>query len=120
MLTRTFSAVSSTLRPCRSGALALALLGAPAIFAPAYASGIEITNCFGAFRTFSCVTQWGARGDPRLRHVPGPRNAQEEAEFIARDRKWIARCRPVIRQDQYGVSRYHYAAPGCEFGRIQD
>ena len=120
MLTRTFSAVSSALRPCRSVALALALLGAPVIFAPAYAGGIEITNCFGAFRTFSCITHWGARGDPRLRHVPGPRNAQEEAEFIARDRKWIARCRPVIRQDQYGVSRYHYAALGCEFGRLQD
>jgi hypothetical protein len=120
MLTRTFFAVSSPLRPCRSVALALALLGASVIFASAYAGGIEITNCFGAFRTFSCITQWGARYDPRLRHVPGPRDAQEEAELIARDRKWVARCRPVIRQDQYGVSRYHYAAPGCEFGRIQD
>ena len=59
MLTRTFSAVSSALRPCRSVALALALLGAPAIFAPAYGGGIEITNCFGAFRTFSCVTDGG-------------------------------------------------------------
>lgn len=120
MLTRTFSAASSQLRPCRSVALALALLGASVIFAPAYAGGIEITNCFGAFRTFSCITQWGAPDDPRLRHVPGPRDAQEEAAFIARDRKWVARCRPVIRQDHYGVSRYHYAAPGCEFGRIQD
>jgi hypothetical protein len=120
MLTRTLLAVSSPMHPCRGVALALALLGAPVIFAPAYAGGIEITNCFGAFRTFSCITQWGPRVDPNVREVPGPRDAQEEAEFIARDRKWVARCRPVIRQDQYGVGRYHYAAPGCEFGRLQD
>ena len=55
--------------PGQSVALALALLGAPVIFAPAYGGGIEITNCFGAFRTFSCVTQWGAA----RRSPPAPR-----------------------------------------------
>ena len=44
MLTRTFSAVSSPMRPCRGVALALALLGAPVTFAPAYAGDIEITS----------------------------------------------------------------------------
>ena len=51
-------------------------------------------------------------------HVPGPRTDQEEAEFVDRDQKWMARCHPVIKQDQYGVSRYHYTASGCEFGVI--
>ena len=60
MLTRTFSATSSQLRPCRSVALALALLGASVIFAPAYAGGIDITNCSGVFRTFSCITAMGS------------------------------------------------------------
>jgi hypothetical protein len=29
------------------------------------------------------------------------------------------RCRPSVRQDRYGVPRYHYAARGCEFGVIE-
>ena len=118
MLTRAFSAESPQLRSCRAVALAFALLGAPVM--PAYAEGIKIKSCFGSFHSFFCVTQWGARGDPQLRQVPTPRDAEEEAEFVDRDRKWVARCRPVIMQDQYGVSRYHYASPHCEFGRIQD
>ena len=28
-------------------------------------------------------------------------------------------ARPVVHQDPYGVPRYEYAAPGCEFGVIQ-
>ena len=32
---------------------------------------------------------------------------------------WQARCHPVIRQDQYGVPRYHYAAPGCDLGKYE-
>ncbi len=36
-----------------------------------------------------------------------------------RDRKWVERCKPVMRQDAYGVSRYVYAARGCEHGRIE-
>jgi hypothetical protein len=90
-------------RPCRAAALTFALLGGPAM--PADAGGIEINSCFGSFHSFFCVTQWGPRGDPQLRHVPLPRNAEEEAEFATRDRKWVARCRPIITQDQYGVSR---------------
>ena len=40
----------------------------------------------------------------------------EKARLATRDHKWLARCRPVIERDRYGVARYHYAAPGCEFG----
>jgi hypothetical protein len=118
MLTRIFAAVPSDPRPLMAGVVALALLGAPVT--SAHAGGIEVTNCVRSLGSFSCVTRWGASGDPNVRSVPGPSDAQEEAEFGDRDRKWVARCRPIIRQDQYGVGRYYYAAPGCEFGRIQD
>ena len=40
----------------------------------------------------------------------------EKARLATRDHKWLARCRPVIERDRYGVARYYYAAPGCEFG----
>ena len=62
----------------------------------------------------------GPGGDPYVRTVPGPHSAEEQARYDARDRKWVEHCRPVIRQDRYGVARYHYAAPGCEFGVFGD
>lgn len=34
----------------------------------------------------------------------------------ARDANWVARCKPTIKADRYGVSRYSYAAKGCEWG----
>ena len=118
MLTRMCSAVPSDVSPLALGVVALALLGAPVTSASA--GGIAIANCIRTLGSLSCVARWGESGDPYVRSVPGPRDAKEEAEFVERDRKWVARCRPVVRQDYHGVSRYHYAAPGCEFGRIQD
>jgi len=43
---------------------------------------------------------------------------QDTAEQERRDKAWQARCKPVIRQDQFGVPRYIYAAHGCEYGRL--
>ena len=47
-------------------------------------------------------------------HAEGTDKEAEE-----HDRLWRARCRPVARQDGYGVNRYVYAAPGCEYGRYE-
>jgi hypothetical protein len=47
----------------------------------------------------------------RGRRYPSPARA-------GADHKWEERCRPTIAQDRYGVPRYQYAAPGCEFGII--
>ncbi len=102
----------------RTSFATLALLVTPCTFGAAHAEAIESTSCFGQFDAFSCSTVWGGTGNPYIRTVPGPGDAQEEAEFVDRDQKWMARCQPVIKQDQYGVSRYHYAASGCEFGVI--
>jgi hypothetical protein len=121
MLTRMFSAMPSGSRPFTGGVMALALLGATVSFEPAHGEGgMAVTNCVGSFGAFSCVERWGPRIDPHIRRLPVPRDPQEEAASAERERKWAARCRPVMKQDQYGVSRYEYAAPGCEFGKTQD
>ena len=49
-----------------------------------------------------------------------PLSPEEMKEAEERDRKWVARCKPELRQDQYGVNRYHYAARGCEYGKLAD
>jgi hypothetical protein len=96
----------------------LAVLVLPSTFGPAHAGAIESTSCVAHHGTFFCSTVWGRAGDPHIRTVPDPGSDQREAELLQRDRKWMARCRPVIEQDRYGVNRYHYAASGCEFGVI--
>ena len=63
---------------------------------------------------------------PHVRHVRGydgqySEEAVERArkESLARDRKWLAFCKPVVVKDRYGAERYVYDKPGCEFGRSQ-
>jgi hypothetical protein len=102
----------------RTSIATLATLVMPITFSAAHAAAIESTSCVGQYDTFSCSAVWGGAGNPYIRTLPGPRTDQEEAEFVDRDQKWMARCHPVIKQDQYGVSRYHYTATGCEFGVI--
>lgn len=56
------------------------------------------------------------RSDPHVIHVRPPSNGDRAA--LERDQRWLARCKPVIREDKYGMPRYVYAAEGCEYGRI--
>lgn len=83
------------------------------------AYGVRNTACVGAYRSVACSTNWRYHDDfdgPPRRIAP---DAREEAAALERDRKWLARCRPELRTDQYGVNRYVYAAPGCEHGRLE-
>jgi hypothetical protein len=98
----------------------LALLLAPVAWAQPPVGGIEATSCIGSFRGYSCVTRSGPAVDPNIRHAPAPRDEREQAEAAARERKWLARCRPIVRYDEYGVGRYWYAARGCEHGIASD
>ena len=82
---------------------------------PAQADGARMTSCVGGYFSMSCVTNW-RHWEPQAPQAP---TAQEIAESRERDRQWEARCHPVIRQDDLGVARYSYSAPGCEYGRIQ-
>jgi hypothetical protein len=84
------------------------------------AGGVSNTSCVGGFTTFNCVTRWGPAGDPYVRVVPRPVDEAEKARLVARDRKWLERCSPIVERDRYGVGRLRYAAPGCEFGVADD
>jgi len=44
--------------------------------------------------------------DAKIIHLP-PRDP---------DPAWLAYCEPRAYFDRYGVTRFHYAKPGCEFG----
>jgi len=83
-------------------------------------AGLSDTSCVGGWTTFNCVTRWGPLSNPYVRLVPQPIEQMEKERALARDRKWLARCRPVVEHDRYGVARYRYAAPGCEFGIDED
>jgi hypothetical protein len=83
---------------------------------PAHAQGVIVGGCVGRWGSFSCVTRWGIAEDPYVRMVPQPEDGAEQAQAVARDHKWLNRCKPVLAEDRYGVPRYVYAAPGCEFG----
>ncbi len=77
------------------------------------------SSCVFAYGSANCVRQYRYNdpGNSGIKRYAEP-SAEERAEAQERDRAWQARCRPVLRQDYYGVSRYVYAAPGCEYGRL--
>jgi hypothetical protein len=85
----------------------------------AYAAGTALGGCVGGGGALNCVVRWGEAGDPYIRTVPPPADETERTRAAERDRKWEQRCKPVITQDRFGVPRYQYAAPGCEFGVLQ-
>ena len=97
-------------------AFALAVSMSVVTFTSTWAQDVETGGCVGTWHSFNCVTRWGPDGDPFVRSVPQPSDTAEKARAAARERRWVDRCRPVITQDRYGVARYHYAMPGCEFG----
>ena len=84
--------------------------------ATAYAGGIGNLSCIGGAGSLNCVAQWATAGDPYLRAVPEPVGDAAKTQANLRERKWLARCHPVVEHDGFGVARYHYSAPGCEYG----
>jgi hypothetical protein len=84
----------------------------------AHADGMAVGGCVGSRFSITCVTRWGAYSDPYIRLVR-PQTEAEKTLSADRDRKWQARCHPAVFQDHYGVPRYEYAAPGCEFGVVE-
>jgi hypothetical protein len=82
------------------------------------ADGIRNTTCISSSGAFACTTQWHRAS--ATQHLPWQIDPRETAAAKERERRWLARCRPIARQDQFGVSRYSYAAAGCEFGKVED
>jgi hypothetical protein len=95
--------------------LACSLIGS-VTFGSAQAQGVIIGGCVGGGHAVNCTTLWAPAGDPYFRHVPQPTDPAERARARERSRRWADRCRPSLSQDRYGVPRYTYALPGCEFG----
>lgn len=91
-------------------------VSASATLAPAHAAGVGTMSCFGGRGGFACSGGWAVPGDPYIRVVPQPLGEAEKSLAASRDRRWLIRCHPVIARDYYGVARYLYAAPGCEYG----
>jgi hypothetical protein len=65
----------------------------------------------------SCVEIRRELTNPYVIHIQGPQTPQDVAEATEQDRLWQARCRPTVQQDMFGINRYAYAAPGCEYGK---
>jgi hypothetical protein len=111
----------SRARACSHAARTGAAIMLSAVALGAAASGVKadpavISGCVGSWTRFTCITRWSEVGDPYIRTVPQPSGDAEQARALERDRKWQDHCRPVITPDRYGVARYQYSAPGCEFG----
>lgn len=86
---------------------------------PARADGVFTDSCVGG-ASFSCAGVWRDQiANPHLIHVAPPSSEEDIEAAAERDRRWVAHCRPVIKQDRYGVRRYQYAAPGCEYGKYE-
>ena len=83
--------------------------------ASATAQQLITGGCIGTGALLNCTARIGPAGDPFVRTVP-PLDAAAAARAQERERRWVGRCRPVAEPDRYGVARYRYAAPGCEFG----
>jgi hypothetical protein len=103
---------------------ALALSAWPAMTQAAFAQRVTDTvvgSCVYSGGLGHCVRQY-RYGDASAAGVKASREPSTEdvAEIRERERKWVERCRPSVRQDAYGVGRYVYAARGCEHGRIED
>jgi hypothetical protein len=99
-------------------AATLSILTLSSTWSAARADGMAIGGCVGSRYSITCFSHWGAYRDPYVRLV-APATEAEKALGAQRDRKWQAHCRPDVFQDRYGVPRYEYAAPGCEFGVIE-
>jgi hypothetical protein len=78
-------------------------------------------SCVFGYGIANCVRQY-RYNDPGNSGIKKYGEAAEEAaaDSLEREKLWVSRCRPVLRQDELGVSRYVYAAPGCEYGRFRD
>jgi Domain of unknown function (DUF6894) len=81
----------------------------------------ESISCIHTRGSVTCVARFGYPNSiAQILHVEAPDQPSDKTDKAARDSKWIARCHPVLRSDKYGVTRYHYSAPGCEFGATVD
>lgn len=73
-----------------------------------------ITTCLLISAGIICQRSPSWTTDPVVLSLPPMTQAQ-----ALRAEEWEAFCKPYTRVDRYGVSRYVYEHPGCEFGRTK-
>lgn len=95
-------------------------IASSAALADYYASGACSGGRGAVYCNFSKKYVDPDAGVSKVITVKGPETPEETAASAARDRRWVERCRPALRQDRYGVSRYYYAAPNCDVGKTSD
>lgn len=95
--------------------MAFSMMAAPARSQPG--DNLHTSNCSGTRYSESCVFRRGPF-NPHVINVPGPTSDEERKAAAARDQRWVERCRPQLRPDRYGMLRYNYFAPDCEYGRL--
>jgi hypothetical protein len=92
--------------------------GASSGYDNGYSSGYG-TSSAGGSGSESCVEIRHELINPYVIHVPPTQSTEDSTATNERERLWRARCRPVVTQDKYGVSRYAYSAPGCDYGKTE-
>jgi hypothetical protein len=73
----------------------------------------------GGARHCAAQFRYGDRGNNGIQSLREP-DVRDLAEVRNREERWASRCKPQLRYDRYGVSRYVYAARGCEYGVDRD
>ena len=73
-------------------------------------SNSGFSTCAGG----TCI--WGSLTNSHIRQVPQPLSDEDVKAQQEHDKKWVAECEPKPVRDRYGVMRFTYNAPGCEFG----
>ena len=102
-------------------AIVLSALGQAFFAKPAHASDttfIAPPSASGWMIEQGGVRVWGEGPlpNPYIRSVPQPELQADKDTADARERAWVKACEPKLVRDHYGVQRYTYSKPGCEFG----
>ena len=105
---------------CSLAFIGVAVLVAATLVKPAYAGVLALPGSNSGWSACSYgMCQWGEGsppGFPRIINVPQPTS---QADIEARDQRikqWMEECGVTFVRDKYGVTRYHYAVEGCEYG----
>ncbi|MFZ5692805.1 MAG: hypothetical protein ACOY5F_16275 [Pseudomonadota bacterium] len=111
-----------TTRLAFTGALTAVMLGG--MLAPAAAQRVTdtaVSSCVFSGGAVHCAEKYryGDRGNNGIQSLKEP-DPVDLSDSRDRESRWVARCKPQLRSDRYGVNRYVYAAPGCEYGRDRD
>jgi hypothetical protein len=111
-----------TIRLAVTGALAaLMWSGSLAPAAAQRATDTAVSSCVFSGGAVHCAEKfrYGDRGNNGIQSLKEP-DPLDISDSRDREARWVARCKPQLRLDRYGVNRYVYAAAGCEYGRDRD